>query len=137
LQALVRTIVSPFESFAGERVSVTGPEIPVSGNAITPLALVFHELATNAAKYGALSNTEGAIEVALDVSGPELYLTWSERGGPPLDPSLRTEGFGTKLIDGTATGQLQGTVAREWHRDGLVITMTLPSALLNASGTAA
>jgi PAS domain S-box-containing protein len=137
LLALIRTLVSPFECSPGERVSVTGPEIPVSGDAITPLALVFHELATNAAKYGALSSTDGSIGIELEVIGPELRLTWSERGGPPPDSSLRTDGFGTRLIDGTVTGQLRGTVAREWPRDGLVVVMTMPMASLGGSGSAA
>ena len=137
LQALIRTIVSPFECSAGERVSVVGPEIAVSGHAITPLALVFHELATNAAKYGALFTTDGTIEITLEVSGAELRLTWVERGGPALAQSPRTDGFGTRLIDGTVKGQLHGAVARQWPRDGLVISLTIPIAQLDGSGSAA
>lgn len=137
LHALFRTIVSPFECSGGERVSVTGPEVTVSGNAITPLALVFHELATNAAKYGALSDTDGTIEIAVEMNGSELRLTWTENGGPELTQSPRTDGFGARLIDGTIKGQLHGAVARQWPRDGLVVTLTIPVAYLDGSASAA
>ena len=136
LEALIRTIVLPFEGTAGERVSVTGPEIPVSGNVITSLALVFHELATNAAKYGALSDCDGKIGIVLEVEGSELQLVWTEGGGPELSDPRPTHGFGTKLIDSTVKTQLRGAVARQWSRGGLVITLTMPVAHLDGSESA-
>jgi len=133
LQALIRTIVSPFERSAGERVSVAGPEVPVSGNAITPLALVFHELATNAAKYGALSASDGTIGIVLEAGGKDLSLTWTERGGPELAQPPRTNGFGTRLIDHTVKGQLRGALVRQWPREGLVVSLNAPMAQLDDS----
>ena len=137
VQALVQTIVSPFEDSAGARISLIGPEVPVSGNAITPLALTFHELATNAAKYGALSTCDGKIEISLDMDESTVRLSWIERGGPELSPSSRTDGFGTRLIDGTVKAQLKGAVERQWPREGLVMTLTFPIAELNPGESAA
>lgn len=133
LHALVRTIVSPYEEAPGRRVSISGPDLAVEGHAVTGLALVFHEFATNAAKYGALSMPGGQVEIALAVETDQLRLDWVERGGPPIVAPPEADGFGTWLADGTIKGQLKGDLVRHWHRDGLAITITLPLSQLGPS----
>jgi two-component sensor histidine kinase len=136
LQTLIRTIVAPFEASAGERVAIAGPDVPVAGRAVTGLALVFHELATNAAKYGALSDLDGSVEIATVINDAELRLSWMESGGPPVSGAPGAKGFGTWLADSTVRSQLHGTLSREWQSEGLVIAMTVSLAKLDGSGPA-
>ena len=135
LQALLRTIVSPYEDQAGQTVSVSGADIAVEGHAVTSLALVFHELATNAAKYGALSVAGGRIDAVLSVAAGQLHLDWLERGGPPIIAPPDTVGFGTWLVDGTIQGQLHGSVERRWHPEGLGIRIAIPLSQLSAGSS--
>jgi PAS domain S-box-containing protein len=132
MHALIRTIASPYENEPGERVAVSGPDVPVEGTAVTALALVFNELMTNAAKYGALFTTAGTVAVASMVQGDALSLRWQERGGPQLQ-APEVEGFGTWLVDGTIKGQLQGSVFREWNSAGLEIDITIPQAKISSA----
>ncbi|MGO4127606.1 PAS domain S-box protein [Inquilinus sp. YAF38] len=126
LDALARTIVSPFEEQNDGRVTIAGPEVVVGGHAVTSLALLLHELVTNAAKYGALSTASGRIAVVWTVEAEVLSLSWAERDGPPAGGTAKDDGFGTWLIDGTVKGQLQGQITRRWDADGLTILMTIP-----------
>ena len=135
LQALFRTIVSPYEDQAGQRVSVSGTDIIVEGHAVTSLALVFHELATNAAKYGALSVPDGRVEVTLAAVADQLHFDWLERGGPPVTAPPDAGGFGTWLVDGTIRGQLHGSLDRQWRPEGLEIRITIPLAQLSAGSS--
>ena len=98
----------------------------VGGHAVTSLALLLHELVTNAAKYGALSTASGRIAVVWTVEAEVLSLSWTERDGPPAGGTAKDDGFGTWLIDGTVKGQLQGQITRRWDADGLTILMTMP-----------
>ncbi|MGK9171579.1 PAS domain S-box protein [Inquilinus limosus] len=125
LHALIRTIVSPYEDWAGHRVLLAGPDVTVEGHAVTGLALVFHELATNAAKYGALSDPDGRVEINLGTEADQLDLDWLERGGPPIEATPRADGFGARLVDGTIKGQLRGTLVRHWHRHGLEVRIAV------------
>ncbi|MGK9171451.1 PAS domain S-box protein [Inquilinus limosus] len=126
LRALVHTIFSPYEYGLGDRTTIDGPELTIGGHAVTSLALLLHELATNATKYGALSVASGRIAVTWTVEDATLSLRWVERGGPPAESAANGEGFGTWLVDGTIKGQLQGQISREWGADGLSILMSLP-----------
>ncbi|WP_374407742.1 PAS domain-containing protein [Pelagerythrobacter sp.] len=129
LRGLVRAVLEPFTGEDG-RLTVQGETAPVGARAATPLALVLHELATNSVKYGALSTDSGAIDIALrEEHGDGVVLEWTERGGPePVepDPGQRTRGFGTRLIDMSVTSQLDGTIARDWRKGGLAVTIGLP-----------
>ncbi|HEY9344521.1 MAG TPA: PAS domain S-box protein, partial [Inquilinus sp.] len=126
LEALARTIVSAFEEGTVGHITIAGPEVAVGGHAVTSLALLLHELATNAAKYGALSTASGRIAIVWTVEEDVLSLSWAERGGPPADGAGNDDGFGTWLVDGTIKGQLQGQIARRWDAEGLTILMTMP-----------
>jgi two-component sensor histidine kinase len=121
LHALTGTILAPYR--AGENIAVSGADVPVAGQAVSGLALLLHEFATNAAKYGALSVPGGRISISVAEQGADIVLTWIERGGPPVIPR-RKEGFGTLLVKSTMS-QLGGRASYDWNRDGLTITMVI------------
>jgi PAS domain S-box-containing protein len=124
LQALIRTIVSPYEEKgASPRVEISGPDIPVAASLATGFALLLHEFATNAAKYGALSTPSGRINIACSEVDDLVSLTWTESGGPHIDKPPVGEGFGSQLAHTTITGRLGGTLSREWNANGLTIRL--------------
>lgn len=130
LQGLLETLFAPYEG--GEdvtRVKITGVDADITPRVATPLALVFHELATNSAKYGALSADEGHVTLHVDDLGDELALTWTEHGGPAVENSGQ-EGFGSRLIEMSVTGQLEGSFRRHFEEDGLVAALTVSKAAL-------
>lgn len=130
LHALLQAIVSPHVAQGeGDRVTFDGPEITIAGNAITSFALLMHELATNAAKYGAWSTAEGRVHVQWAREDGELRLSWTESGGPAIEQPVRQEGFGSLLARQTAVS-LQGSIAREWRSDGVVVRLTARLARL-------
>lgn len=98
LHALIQTILSPYEDQTdGDRARVTtsGPDIQLAGGLVTTFALLLHEFATNAAKYGALSTPAGHIDIACSENDGQFALSWQERGGPRIDSHADSEGFGT------------------------------------------
>jgi two-component sensor histidine kinase len=100
LHTLIRTIVSPYddvERSGTDRMTIVGTDVPISGGAVTSLALLLHEFATNAAKYGALSSPTGYVNVECEVDGDELRVVWREGGGPALEVPVLREGFGIHL----------------------------------------
>lgn len=94
------------------------------------MALVFHELATNAAKYGARSTEEGSVDIQCTAADDVLKIVWRESGGPKLDKAPERIGFGTRLAQMSIEQQLGGEIAREWARDGLRVTLTVRSSSL-------
>jgi PAS domain S-box-containing protein len=135
LQALIRTIAAPYDEAeygGGERVTVTGPDVPIGGGAVASLALLLHEFATNAAKYGALSLPAGHVDVTCEIVGDELRVVWRERDGPATQgPALR-EGFGSMLGHATVQRQLDGSIVRDWKPEGLTIHLIVPLSRLAA-----
>jgi two-component sensor histidine kinase len=111
---------------------IEGPAVSCSDHACSGLALIIHELATNALKYGALHNADGEIAVTWETKGSMLHLSWAETGGPVIDSAPTRNGFGGTLADRTVKGQFGGTVTRRWDRQGLSVTMTLLIARLAA-----
>jgi two-component sensor histidine kinase len=93
---------------------------------VTNLALIFHEITTNSAKYGALSAPRGRVHIGWDVRDGDLHLRWEERDGPPILIPPQRQGFGSKLVSRSVTSQLQGRIEHDWRREGLVITVTVP-----------
>ncbi|MGE0746757.1 MAG: HWE histidine kinase domain-containing protein [Rhodospirillales bacterium] len=104
-----------------DRLTLDGPEVELNADTAFSLSMVLHELATNAAKYGALSAAEGRVDIAwnaTDVDGQTDYaLAWTERGGPP--PATGGSGFGSQLIRMVIEHQLQGKAQMDFGRDGL------------------
>lgn len=108
LHTLIRTILSPYDGGTdkdGARVAISGPDIPIAGDGVTGFALLLHEFATNAAKYGALSTQSGSINIACSENIDQFAVTWTERGGPPVDRQAEVEGFGTLLARATVQSQ--------------------------------
>jgi PAS domain S-box-containing protein len=133
LHALIETIVAPYGGGADDnqsRASVTGPDIMIAGGAVTSFALLLHEFATNAAKYGALSVSEGRVDIACAQEGDNFVLTWTETGGPLVDHEMDGEGFGTLLAKATVRGQLGGEILRDWKPEGLQIRLVVAAERL-------
>lgn len=108
-----------------ERIVIDGADISIDDRSATPLALVFHELATNAAKYGALSVPEGSVRVKCDTDADQVVLRWIEQGGPAATAPTK-QGFGTKLMQLTIGAQLGGSAKHSWTPEGLHVTLKLP-----------
>lgn len=135
LHSLIKTVVSPLwdEKLEGcPRVVVGGADVPVSGSAATSVALLIHEFATNAAKYGALAAPEGRVLVEGEEDGDMFVLTWREEGGIPSGFKPASEGFGSFLARATVTGSLRGEFTREFGEDTLTIRLRLPRAQLTS-----
>jgi putative addiction module CopG family antidote len=124
MDRLVQTVLSPYMD--RECILLSGPAVPVNESAVTSLALILHETATNAAKYGALSAPEGCIRVEWAVRDTDLYLKWQESDGPTIVESPSAHGFGTTLVERSVTGQLQGRVDYDWRPEGLTVHVTVP-----------
>ena len=128
LHALIRTILSPHEGRTDSdsaRVAISGCDIRLAGGLVTTFALLLHEFATNAAKYGALSTPAGRIDIACSESDGQFALTWQERGGPRIDSHADSEGFGTMLARSTVKDQLRGEISRDWKPEGLTIRLSV------------
>jgi two-component sensor histidine kinase len=104
---------------------ISGPDIPIAGSTITSFALLLHEFATNAAKYGALSTPTGTIDIVCVEDDGQFALTWTERGGPRVENQIDGDGFGTLLARATVKGQLGGEISRDWKPDGLTIRLSV------------
>jgi PAS domain S-box-containing protein len=133
LGALLRTIVAPFLDPGRDRDGrfvISGVEVPVSGSAVASLALLLHEIAINAAKYGALSRPDGRVDVDCAAADNEFVVTWSERGGPPVDGPPASEGFGSFLARATVENQFDGRISRDWKAEGLTVRLSLGSERL-------
>jgi len=129
---LLASLLAPYsDTEAGvARVHVSVPEVSVGESAITTLALVVHELATNSLKYGALSVASGAIDLSCAVHHGTIVIVWAERGGPPVTAPRRPEGFGSRLIKHSISGQLGGSIAFDWPMEGVVVTLRISKARL-------
>ncbi|MEN7537976.1 sensor histidine kinase [Aurantiacibacter flavus] len=131
LQGLLAALFAPYRDRLGQpRVAISGTDSKIGARAATPLALVFHELATNSAKYGALSSAEGTVELTITDSDDNLLLEWRERGGPPLSGTPSDSGFGSRLIEMSVSGQLQGSWERRFEAEGLVAELTVSKAAI-------
>ena len=108
------------------RIAAQGPELQIKARPALGLSIALHELCTNAAKYGALSNEQGRVDLSWAVlghgPGAVFELSWTETGGPPVKPPSR-RGFGSRLIEACLTGDLSGAGAPDYRPEGLNWTM--------------
>ncbi|WP_324882434.1 PAS domain S-box protein [Azospirillum sp.] len=131
LDDLLRETLRPYGvGEAGARVSLSGPAVRVGPAAAVAIGMAFHELATNAAKYGALSNGAGRVGVVWRVEpaedGPDrLVIAWTESGGPPVVPPTR-RGFGSRMIERGLSGQLECAVELTFPPDGVRCRIAVP-----------
>ena len=128
LFAMLNDLLAPYQD--GDRIVVTGEDFPIDDRAATPLALVFHELATNAAKYGALQSPDGRVEIVAGAKNDSQMLTWSESGGPQVTPPTRS-GFGSNLARVSIERQLGGEIRYDWRPEGLIVNLALPRAAMH------
>jgi CheY-like chemotaxis protein len=115
------------------QLEIAGPEVTLATDAVQPLSLALHELATNALKHGALSAEAGLVRVTWRAQDDRLELTWVETGGPAVAKPERL-GFGSKLLQKTVDRQLEGVLRLEWAREGLTATISLPAASFTLDG---
>lgn len=108
------------------RLTIEGPRIVIGDRTATAMALVLHELATNAVKYGAFANAAGHVSVSWFTKADELHLRWRERGGPRVMGPPQSDGFGAMLSRRSVAGQLHGELRNNWDPDGLVVEITAP-----------
>lgn len=129
LVALVRTILRPYErrtDDAASRFAVQGPAIMCGDQATNGMALVLHELATNAAKYGALKAADGRVEVTWLAEGANVVLRWIERDGPRIESSPDVSGFGSALAQTMIVKQFGGSLDYDWRPSGLAVRISVP-----------
>ncbi len=133
VQTIIRAVIKPYENEAGTRFTLRGSDLNVDENAITAVALVFHELCTNAIKYGALTSVAGTVSIETIQLGSTYEMIWIERGGPIMVDAPDTEGFGTVLTKVTIEQQLGGTLHRTWTTDGLEMKMVVECVRLHGA----
>ena len=131
LSGLLGDLLAPYDTGEQLRFAIEGPGLRISARAATPLALIFHELATNSAKYGALSREEGHVAVTVTDDCEEegmVCVEWEERGAPHSQEAVehQKEGFGSRLLRLAVEGQLNGTFERTYSDDGLDIRIKIP-----------
>jgi two-component sensor histidine kinase len=124
---LLSVLLAPYDdlgAFSG-RVRVAVPRMGVGEKAATTLALVFHELATNSVKYGALSVDTGLLDVSCTAVEEDIAIVWTERGGPHVVPPHSNGGFGSTLVQRTLSSAFQGSIDYDWSDLGLIATLRL------------
>lgn len=127
VDALVRMILQPYgDDTSRERIIASGPVVVVGATAVTSLALALHETATNAVKYGALSEPNGAIHIKWETQGDDFRLEWGETGGPAIVVSPSAQGFGSVLTERSIISQLGGKIEYDWQQTGLKLRITVP-----------
>jgi two-component sensor histidine kinase len=110
-----------FAPYGRDRVNTRCPRIQVQTSAVKNLLLIFHELVTNAAKYGALSNSTGRIDITWLIQGNVVVMHWCEKGGPPVQVP-KTQGFGSSLMRHCAAA-LHGSIRSDFDPKGFKCTL--------------
>ncbi len=134
LHQLVRSQLAHFEDLIGVRILLRGPALRVSANAAQTLGIALHELATNAGKYGALSDERGRVRLSWNLrrdgpEGPGFWMAWVERGGPPASPPART-GFGAQVVEKMVRAGLNAEVRLTYAPEGVTWRLRCPGGLL-------
>ncbi len=131
IRELLTTVLAPLAGRDSSRFAAAGPDVRLSPRLVLSLSMALHELCTNAAKYGALSNDNGQVQVhwSLDGTngGARLRLRWQEIGGPPVQPPQR-KGFGSRLITRGVAQELSANVRLEFPATGVVCEIDAPLA---------
>jgi PAS domain S-box-containing protein len=125
LTKLVDEELAPYRLSNAERIRTAGPAVLLDPATAQGLGLALHELATNAAKYGALSSTSGKLELSWDLQPDAMTIAWRETGGPMTRAPSAT-GFGTRIVTSSIERQLSGKVTYDWRAEGLSCTLVVP-----------
>ncbi|MFO1136361.1 MAG: HWE histidine kinase domain-containing protein [Rhodoblastus sp.] len=129
LKQLIVAHLEPFCENVQTRVISQGPDMLLGPEAAQNIGMALHELATNAAKYGALSNGEGRIAINWSIEGGRFRLEWAERDGPAVEPPSR-KGFGSTVLTSLVGASLSGETSLSHDASGLRWTLTCPSSAL-------
>jgi PAS domain S-box-containing protein len=121
-------VFAALPAYRAGRVIVTGDDFNIDDQAATPLSLIFHELMTNALKYGALNNTDGTVTIRSTVTGATITIVWEEDDKREAAHNPGPAGFGTQLIDISVEAQLGGQLHRHWSTSGLQVRITVPTS---------
>ncbi len=130
LWGVLEQIFVPYRGRDNARIILSGEDPQVDDRSATPLALLFHELATNAAKYGALSVPGGRVRLHVALAEDAVKIDWREEGGPPVVKASE-DGFGTRLMALSIERQLGGRILREWRPEGLEISLWIPQRAMH------
>jgi PAS domain S-box-containing protein len=136
LTELVRDELAPYFSGSADRIVIGGPNLFLDPTTAQTLALALHELATNCAKHGALSQSAGRIELEWEAQANDIVIRWHETGGPPPHQP-RKIGFGMKIITLSIERQLGGTSNFEWRQGGLFCSLRVPRNQRGQNGSIA
>jgi PAS domain S-box-containing protein len=134
LRDLLLAEVAAYNREGEERVRLSGPPVRLGAGAVQPLTMVFHELATNAAKYGAFADPSGTLEAVWDLSRSSearLEIQWRETRASPLEAPSEP-GFGSKLIRALVEQQLRGSLSTRWETSGLQCVLSIPQDAVTA-----
>jgi PAS domain S-box-containing protein len=124
---LVKQELSPYSHEGKERTRIEGPTVMLKPNVAQAIAVALHELATNAAKYGALSGAKGEVHVKWSCAADDrVMLRWTEAAGPPVNPPTH-KGFGTDVIGAMIRAHVGGDMRLDWRTEGLVCEIALPT----------
>jgi PAS domain S-box-containing protein len=126
LKRLADDELAPYRTGEADKIVVSGPDVILQPAPAQTLALAIHELATNAAKYGALSSSTGKVRLKWDLSPDGLELHWIESGGPRVTAPAAS-GYGTRVVTASVEGQLGGRAVFEWLAEGLRCTLRIPA----------
>ena len=124
---LVKQELSPYSHEGEERTRIDGPTVMLKPDVAQAIAMALHELATNAAKYGALSRAKGEVHVKWSFAADDrVMLRWTEAAGPPVNPPTH-KGFGTDVIGAMIRAHVGGDMRLDWRTEGLVCEIALPT----------
>jgi two-component sensor histidine kinase len=125
--ALIAEVMKPYldEETSERRITVAGPDVPLGRRAVTHVALLFHEFATNAVKYGALAKPSGQVQIDCSNQRDDFCIIWHEAGVASSAGEFTGEGFGSRLAR-AAVSALSGSFSRSFTSNGLEIRLTLP-----------
>lgn len=128
---MLKVLLAPYDDNGAHlgRIRIDVPRIDVGQNAAASLAMIVHELATNALKYGSLSVDEGVLDVSGHMSGDRVRITWTEQGGPEVK-APKPGGYGSGLVRQTLEGPLGGSILFDWRKSGAVIVFEVNAELL-------
>lgn len=132
LHSLIVKELAPYRVAETPRADIGGPTLFLEPRSAQSLAMVLHELTTNAVKYGALSVPSGRLRVGWSRGEAEVVIRWSEAGGPPVKPP-RHQGFGTRLVGPLVETGLEGKLRYDWNADGVACEIIIP--LAHVAGT--
>lgn len=132
LPGLLEALLAPYPDSAAADIVIDVPDLPVGPRSATALALILHEQATNALKYGGLSRPGGRVAVGACIEGERLVMVWRETGGPAIAGPPSRSGFGTMLAARSAEGHLRGWMSHDWRPEGLVATLSVPLMILES-----